>query len=253
VSPPDRLIPGGLPLRSLSPPDPLYAMYFRQLTGARRILDVGCGPGDLGRHRPSREVTVHGVDLDPDALARAAGAETVVRADLDGGPLPYADHSFDAVVAKDIFEHLVRPERLAREVWRVLRPGGTVIASVVMARPRAVWADYTHVRGFTRQTAPKLLADAGFVVERVWRMGGVPLSRRLRFGRLVPFLLRLPGPSQLWAASWELRARKHVDRGSGGLKERSDAWATGASRRRSRSRPACGAVGGSPPVDRGTR
>jgi SAM-dependent methyltransferase len=202
--------------------DPLYAMYFRHLAGARRILDVGCGPGDLGRYRPSAEVTVHGVDLDPDALARAAGAETVVRADLDGGPLPYADQSFDAVLAKDIFEHLVRPERLAREVWRVLRPDGTLVASVVMARPRAVWADYTHVRGFTRQTAPKLLADAGFVVERVWRMGGVPLSRRLRFLRLVPSLLRLPGPSQLWAASWELRARKlGADRGSGGLKERS--------------------------------
>jgi hypothetical protein len=64
------------------------------------------------------------------------------------------------------------------------------------------------VRGFTRQTAPKLLADAGFVVEGAWRMGGVPPSRRLRFGCLVPSLLGLPGPSQLWAANWELRARK---------------------------------------------
>jgi molybdopterin converting factor small subunit len=39
--------------------------------------------------------------------------------------------------------------------------------------------------------------------------------------------------------------------GSGGLKERNEAWATGVSRRHSRGRPACGAVGGSPPVDRG--
>ena len=191
--------------------DGVYAMYFRHFGSARRVLDVGCGAGDLGRRRPSPEMAVHGVDLDPGALALAARTEIVVRADLDAGPLPYADRSFDAVLAKDVFEHLVRPERLAREVWRVLRPGGVVVASVVMARPRAVWADYTHVRGFTRRTAPRLLADAGFTVERVWRMGGVPLSRRLGFVRLVPPLLRLPGPSQLWAASWELRARKDLE------------------------------------------
>ncbi|HEX6676029.1 MAG TPA: methyltransferase domain-containing protein [Actinomycetes bacterium] len=206
----------------LAPPDPsggaahgrardVYAMYFGHFGTARRVLDVGCGAGDLGRQRPSPEVRVHGVDLDPGALALAAATETVVRADLDAGPLPYADGSFDAVLAKDVFEHLVRPERLAREVWRVLCPGGVVVASVVMARPRAVWADYTHVRGFTRRTAPQLLADAGFTVERVWRMGGVPLSRRLGFAGLVPQLLRLPGASQLWASSWELRARKDRD------------------------------------------
>lgn len=186
----------------------VYDLYFRHFGEVRRVLDVGCGHGELGRRRPSSRVAVHGVDLDPGALALAARAETVVRADLDSGPLPYADRSFDAVLAKDVFEHLIRPERLAREVWRVLRPGGVVVASVVMAKPRAVWADYTHVRGFTRRTAPQLLADAGLEVERVWRMGGVPLSRRLGFTPLVPRLLCLPVASQLWAASWELRARR---------------------------------------------
>jgi len=192
----------------MGPPMSVYDLYFRHFGEVRHVLDVGCGHGELGRRRPSSGVAVHGVDLDPGALALAAGAETVVRADLDSGPLPYADRSFDGVLAKDVFEHLIRPERLAREVWRVLRPGGVVVASVVMAKPRAVWADYTHVRGFTRRTAPQLLTDAGFTVERVWRMGGVPLSRRLGFVGLVPRLLCLPVASQLWAASWELRGRK---------------------------------------------
>ncbi len=80
--------------------------------------------------------------------------------------------------------------------------------SVVMAKPRAVWADYTHVRGFTRRSARLLLEDAGFEVEAVWRMGGIPLSTRLRFIWLVPTLLRLPVVGWLWASSWELKARR---------------------------------------------
>jgi hypothetical protein len=82
------------------------------------------------------------------------------------------------------------------------------MTSVVMARPRIVWADYTHVRGFTKRTAVQLLEDAGLVVEKLWRMGGVPLSGRLGLIWLVPTLLRLPGCNQLWASSWELKARK---------------------------------------------
>ena len=190
------------------PPASLQDHYFRALEGASTVLDLGCGTGELGRRRPSPRVAVFGVDIDTGALRQAARFETVACADLESAPLPYRDASFDAVLAKDIFEHLRDPGRLAREVVRVVRPGGVVVASVVMARPRAVWADYTHVRGFTRRTAAQLLEDAGLVVERLWRMGGVPLSGRLGLVRLVPALLRLPGCSQLWASSWELKARR---------------------------------------------
>jgi hypothetical protein len=71
-----------------------------------------------------------------------------------------------------------------------------------------VWADYTHVRGFTKESARMLLEDVGFEVESIWRMGAVPFAARLRLMPLVPLLLRLPIFSQLWAASWELRARR---------------------------------------------
>jgi SAM-dependent methyltransferase len=189
-------------------PVSLQAMYFRQFDGARRILDVGCGTGDLGRNRPSPDVEVLGVDIDAAALQQAAQFETVTCVDLDSRSLPYKDESFDAVLARDIFEHLQHPGGLVLEIARVLRPGGVVVASVVMARPRAVWADYTHVRGFTRHTATQLLEDAGLAVEKLWRMGGVPLSGRLGFVRLVPTLLRLPGCNQLWASSWEVKARR---------------------------------------------
>ena len=93
-------------------------------------------------------------------------------------------------------------------MYRVTRRGGVIVASVVMARPQRVWADYTHLRGFTRESARLLLEDAGFAVEAIWRMGGVPLSDRLGFMDLVPHLLRVPLFDALWGSSWELRARK---------------------------------------------
>lgn len=187
--------------------DGLAARYFAQFNGARRVLDVGCGTGELGRFSPVG-VEVHGVDADPGAVERAQRFERAVCLDLETAPLPYADESFDAVLAKDVLEHLRDPGEVVRELHRVLRPEGVLIASVVMARPRRVWADYTHVRGFTKSSARLLLEDGGFAVEAVWPMGGVPLSNRLRFMGLVPYLLRLPLLSQLFASSWELRARK---------------------------------------------
>ncbi len=186
----------------------LAARYFRDFGAARRILDVGCGTGALGRYRPSPEIEIHGVDIDAGAVVQAAGFEQTICLDLETSPLPYDDASFDAVLAKDILEHLRDPGRLVGEIHRVLRPGGVLVVSIIMAKPRAVWADYTHVRGFTRRSARLLLEDAGFEVEAVWRMGGIPLSTRLRFIWLVPTLLRLPVVGWLWASSWELKVRR---------------------------------------------
>ena len=192
---------GGMPVR-------LAARYYREFAGARTLLDAGCGTGEFGRLRPSEDIVVHGVDVDAAAVAQATKHERALCMDIDTAPLPYPDATFDAVLAKDIFEHVRGPGHLARELFRVTRPGGVIVASVVMARPRRVWADYTHRRGFTERSARLLLEDVGFRVEAVWRMGGVPLSSRLGFMDAVPHLLRVPLFDALWGSSWELRARK---------------------------------------------
>lgn len=187
--------------------------YYRLLHPATEILDVGCGTGDFGRYRPHDGVVVHGIDGDAGAVASARMHERAVHGNLDGAPLPYADGVFDGVLARDIFEHVHDPLALARELRRVLRPGGTLVVSLVMAKPSAVWNDYTHLRGFTRSAAEGLLRDGGFTIERVWRMGGVPMMSRLGLIDAVPTLLRLPLVGHLWAVSWELLARRGAERG----------------------------------------
>ena len=95
----------------------------------QRVLDLGCRSGALTRfYAPGNEIV--GLDADRDALREAAtlGIETVW-ADAEE-PLPFADESFDVVVAAELLEHLHEPRRVVEEAARVLRPGGTFAGSV---------------------------------------------------------------------------------------------------------------------------
>jgi SAM-dependent methyltransferase len=182
--------------------------YWSHLTGAKHVLDLGCASGDLGRHKPSG-IVVRGMELNPVFVAQAQAYEDARQWDLDDpAPLPFDDACFDAVVAKDILEHLEKPWRTLAEIKRVLKPGGVVMASVICYRSARLWSDYTHVRGFTMNSLRQMFADAGFQVLDAWRMGGVPLASRLNLIWLVPFLLMFPPFDWLWTSSYEIKARR---------------------------------------------
>ena len=182
--------------------------YWSHLPNAQRVLDLGCDVGDLGRCRPEG-VSVYGLDLNADRLERAKQFETVQAWDLDSpAALPFPDDYFDAVVAKDILEHIQRPWQMLSQVKRVVRPGGYILASVICERGRRTWDDYTHVRGFTRHSLRQMFTDAGLEVMAIWRMGGVPLTSRMDSIRLVPYLLRFPIFDWIWTSSYEIKARR---------------------------------------------
>jgi SAM-dependent methyltransferase len=187
-------------------PPALVRYYFARLGPVRRVLDLGCGSGAIGAHRPDRATEVFGVDADELAVALASTHERATCVDLGRGELPFEDRFFDAVVAKDILEHLERPWEIVAEARRVLRTGGRLLVSVPMPKPSVVWGDYTHVRGFTKAALTLLLEDCGFAVESVWRMGGVPATARLGLIGWVPKLLLVPGIGRLYASSFEALA-----------------------------------------------
>ena len=99
----------------------------------RAILDAGCGAGLnlswLRRYSGSREVV--GVDLIPDALkfCRERGHKLLALASVTA--LPFADESFDLVTSFDVLVQLPGADELAaREMYRVLRPGGVAFVRV---------------------------------------------------------------------------------------------------------------------------
>lgn len=98
------------------------------------VLDLGCGTGTLVvmLKRQHGDVQVVGMDPDPKALqrARAKTARAAVSVQLDQGfadELPYEKATFDRVLSSFMFHHLEEDEReqASREVFRVLKPGGS--------------------------------------------------------------------------------------------------------------------------------
>jgi len=184
--------------------------YWSRLPVAGRVLDVGCGDGSLARYKPPK-VQIYGIDKNVREASHAALYETVCTLDLDAvDQLPYDDEYFDAVVAKDVLEHLQKPWVTVEEIARVVRQDGIVMASVVCERGRRTWNDYSHVRGFTRGAARQLFRDAGLHVEGVWRMGPVPFAARLNAISVVPIVLTIPLFDWLYTSSYEIMARRRM-------------------------------------------
>jgi SAM-dependent methyltransferase len=94
-----------------------------------RVLDVACGTGNTTIPLARRGMQVTGLDLAPNLLvqARARAAEEGVTAEFiegDAEQLPFADGTFDAVVTMLGAMFAPRPELVASESARVLKPGG---------------------------------------------------------------------------------------------------------------------------------
>jgi ubiquinone/menaquinone biosynthesis C-methylase UbiE len=110
------------------------AFLLPYLRGGVRLLDCGCGPGSItfGFAQIVAPGEVIGIDVDESVLEMARD-----RAIEHGLPnihfeygniyeLPFSDHSFDAVFANAVLEHLSDPLGALREMRRVLKPGGVI-------------------------------------------------------------------------------------------------------------------------------
>lgn len=142
----------------------LRAYLFEKagLSNARRILEVGCGTGAILRDVPT-SASLHGLDLDPAALAKCrihAPAVTLTRG--DGQFLPYPDQSFDIVYCHFLLLWVNDPLQAVREMKRVTRKNGHILA---LAEP-----DY-----FSRVDKPDTLKILGeWQKESLKRQGADP-------------------------------------------------------------------------------
>lgn len=90
-----------------------------------RVLDIGCGHGDVLRDIYARTPYTYGVDPDADALK----LNTIICHTRVGtaDSLPFEDNFFDLAVSAFVLEHLADPISSFREIHRVLKPGGKVV------------------------------------------------------------------------------------------------------------------------------
>jgi ubiquinone/menaquinone biosynthesis C-methylase UbiE len=100
-----------------------------------RVLDLGCGTGELARHLAASGLLVTGCDIAPQMLGRAVAADLAssvgwVLLDPKWRALPLQASSVDAVVASSVLEYVQWPGRILDECARVLRPGGFALCTV---------------------------------------------------------------------------------------------------------------------------
>lgn len=156
---------------------------------AGRAIDVGCGMG--GNTAVLRELGWQAVGVEYTATGAGIAASRgipVLRG--DGRQLPVADGSVDLVMSTDAWEHIDDDVAVARETFRVLRPGGRALVAVPAGM--ALWSGHDvalgHVRRYERQQLADLVTGSGLVIDDLWSWNVLlrPVVRARRRNKDVP-------------------------------------------------------------------
>jgi methionine biosynthesis protein MetW len=117
-----------------------------------RVLDLGCGNGELLAHlRDHRQCTGYGIEIDDaNVLACTERGVNVIQLNLEEGLAIFEDKSFDVVLQLDTLQHLRNTQRMLHETARVGRIG------IVSFPNFGHWANRLHV-AFGRMPVTKTL------------------------------------------------------------------------------------------------
>ena len=108
--------------------EPMYEALLKEVrkTQSGRILDVGCGNGNLFSLLPERRYELFGIDFSENMIAEARKkcGDKAAFSVADAEELPFEDDTFDLVVCNASFHHYIHPDTVAAEMHRVLKTGG---------------------------------------------------------------------------------------------------------------------------------
>ena len=161
----------------------MYLSQVRRYSGMTkgRLLEVGCGDGDFLVIAEAEGWQVTGVEYSSAACKRAQ--TRLHQGEVLCGELPQANlaaDQYDVCVLSDVIEHVRNPLDFMREVYRVLKPAGTVLIATPSIDSwsarlmKQKWMEFKaeHLSYFDRQTLQTALVRAGFrevVVEAGWK------------------------------------------------------------------------------------
>lgn len=202
-----RALPAKTPVSSSSGTKPIisarldYAMIAELIEPGSRVLDLGCGEGELlGWLRERKNVDAQGVEIDSNKVRRAiARGVSVYQSDIEQGLADYPDGVFDFVILSQTLQEMRYPLRVLREMLRVGRhvivafPNfghwTTRLAHLASGRsPRTKlfpydWFESPNLHFLTVQDFILLCRQQNWIIERQMFVG------RKRQARVLPNLL----------------------------------------------------------------
>ncbi len=138
-----------------------------------RIADIGCGSGVFTRLVESDGFRTVGLDISMNLLKKARGESSHIPVVCgDAEHLPFASGSLDGALLSGLIHHLPNPERLAEELYRVMRSGGSFVAFdpnrlnpfMYLYRDRS--SPFYSMKGVTRNERPVLARETKEVFQR---------------------------------------------------------------------------------------
>jgi glycosyltransferase involved in cell wall biosynthesis/SAM-dependent methyltransferase len=162
--------------------------YLAVLSEHSPILDIGCGRGEFLGLLAANGLIGAGVDIDPSMVDRALehGLDVSLQDGVEALKV-HPDGSLGAVTSFQVVEHLdpLAMRGLFIEAYRVLRPGGVLVAETVNPHSppalKTFWLDLTHVRPLFPESLLFLSRECGFTSGRIFfPLGAGDLDADLR-------------------------------------------------------------------------
>jgi len=158
-----------------------YADTLKPDISGGRVLDVGCGAGQVVGRLTEAGYEAYGVDVSEPSIARARQfSERCLL--YDGQRLPFADNYFASAGALNVLEHVEAAEEFIRELVRVVQPGGKIVLSSPNFMRAFGYRDYhPKMRGLRNK-----LANYKRLQEKRRQMRSTP--DQVRFDRMTPIV-----------------------------------------------------------------
>jgi len=168
---------------------PDLAIIADAVPSTARVLDVGCGDGDLMAALRDKGVDARGLEIDPDNVTAAiARGQTVVQGDANRDLADYPDDAFDYAILSQTLQTTERPDRVVDELlriaprafvsfpnfahWRIrlaLLWGGRMPVTRLLP---VAWYETPNIHHVTVSDFRDLVRDKGIAVQRVWHLSG---------------------------------------------------------------------------------
>lgn len=182
-----------------------------------KTLEVGCGNGMFARKAALKFnlKNIYGIDLSPVAINSACENGIIGTAlNIDKEDFPYQDNFFDTIICGEVIEHLLNPDHLLKEIYRVLKIGGYVLITtpnlaswynrlLLLFGYQPSFTDISteyansnpfesgpagHLRLYTLKSVTFLLKKYNF---KIIKSVGIPVNENLGYGKKYLFLVKL--------------------------------------------------------------